>query len=148
MRYKRFELPDDLWLIIQVFWLVLYYRRIVHKKPLPEIIDHISAAGGTRRNKPEKKEYEVLEKVCRTADFLLIRVLHTAKPCLPRSLTLFHWCSSHDIYARIIIGVKKTEELLEGHSWILLEDKPYREDLQALKEYTIMLEGNNLCRKN
>lgn len=144
MRYKGYDLPGDLGLILQTFRLVQYYRRAIHRRPLPEIIDRIKQAGsGASMHTPAPHEYEMLDKVSRAADFLLLRVIHTERPCLPRSLTLLHWCSQHGIKASIAVGVKKSQQLLEGHSWVLIEDQPYREDLQHLAEYTIMLEGSN-----
>ncbi|HPF21632.1 MAG TPA: lasso peptide biosynthesis B2 protein [Syntrophomonas sp.] len=144
MRYKGYDLPGDLGLIIKTFRLVSYYRRVIHRQPLPEIIDRIKQAGsGLTMHNPAPPEYEMLDKASRAADFLLLRVIRTEKPCLPRSLTLFHWCSRNGIKARIMVGVKKSQQLLEGHSWILIEDQPYREDLKALADYVIMLEGSN-----
>ncbi len=144
MRYKGYDLPGDLGLILRVFRLVQYYRRVIHRQPLPEIIDRIKqASSGLTIHTPTLQEYEMLDKVSRAADFLLLRVIRTEKPCLPRSLTLLHWCSQNGIKARIMVGVKKSQQLLEGHSWILIEDQPYREDLQHLAEYTIMLEGSS-----
>ncbi|MDD3894753.1 MAG: lasso peptide biosynthesis B2 protein [Syntrophomonadaceae bacterium] len=145
MRYKGYDLPGDFLLIIRVFWRVMYFRRTIHLKPLPEIIDSIkkAAAGQDMHEIPEENEYEMLEKVSRASDFLLLRIIRTPRPCLPRSLTVFYWCSHNGITARIAVGVKKSQKLLEGHSWVLIEARPFREDLQHLNEYTIMLEGSN-----
>lgn len=145
MRYKNYDLPGDLLLIIKVFWLTLRYRRLIKQKPLPDILAEITqATAKTDKSQSLKQpEYMILDKVSRAADFLLLRILNTQKPCLPRSLVLFHWCSYNGLSARLIVGVKKEEKLLQGHSWLLLEGRPYREDLLHLHEYTIMLEGSN-----
>ena len=145
MIYKDYNFPGDLLLIIRVFWLTLFYRRLIHRKPLPDILAGITEAPSAenRRKILDPLEQEELDKINRAANFLLLKILHAEKPCLPRSLVLFRWCSLNGIEARIIVGVKKAEKLLQGHSWLLIEGRPYHEDLQYLEEYTIMLEGSN-----
>lgn len=145
MIYKDYNFPGDLLLISKVFWQTLFYRRLVHRKPLPEILADIIEVPSDKNKRKilDPLEQEELDKINRAANFLLLKILHVEKPCLPRSLVLFRWCSLNAIEAKIIIGVKKAERLLQGHSWLLIEGKPYHEDLQYLEEYTIMLEGSN-----
>jgi len=143
MHYKGYDVPGDLGLIIRVFVLAGHYRRAIHKEPLPVLIEGIKGAGDGPLRLITFQDQARLEKAARAADFLLLRVMGTAKPCLPRSLALLHWCREQGIRAEIAIGVKKSEDLLEGHSWLLLGGCPYREDPEHLAEYTIMMEGNN-----
>ncbi len=143
MQYKGYDVPGDLLLIMKVFALVMHYRRAIHKEPLPDLIEEIKGGGGGSLRLITAPDQARLEKAARAADFLLLRVMGTAKPCLPRSLALLHWCREQGIRAEIAIGVKKSEDLLEGHSWLLLEGQPYREDPEHLAEYTIMMEGSN-----
>lgn len=146
MYHKGYKIPSDLVLILKVFHLVYYYRQAVRRRSLPDLIAGIRQKGSSRPMQAlAAHDHEKLEKAARAADFLLSRIIRTKKPCLPRSLALLDWCSQNGIQARIAIGVKKSQQLLEGHSWILIKDQPYRENLNHLAEYTIMLEEDNQC---
>ena len=143
MHYKGYDVPSDLGLILDIFLKVRYYRRAVHQHPLPALIEKIKLVAKGSLHIPDTTDHINLNKAARAADFLLLRIIRTEKPCLPRSLALLHWCGENGIQARIAIGVKRSQQLLEGHSWLLIEDQPFREDLDLLAEYTIMLEGSN-----
>jgi hypothetical protein len=135
-RYKGYRLPQDLGLLGFVFVLLLYYSLLVRLRPLPWILAKISSRSGTMRG-----DREVLDKIWRGSGFLLKRFFLTDKPCLRRTLVLYRWCRQNGIEARVVVGVRKEDKGIKGHSWLLVDGRPYREDEKELKQYVSVMEG-------
>jgi hypothetical protein len=84
---------------------------------------------------------KVMDKMWRGCNFFLYRILRTKKPCLRRTLVMYRWCCRHGVNAHAVVGVYREDKSLKGHSWLLVDGIPYRENEEELKKYTPMLEG-------
>ncbi len=142
-KYKSYDLPRDLPLLTSVFFLIPYYSLLIRVYPIPEItasLDKKRSQGQKEKDIGESEE-AVLDKICRAANYFLIRLWRSERPCLKRSLILYRWCCQNGFASRIVIGVKKNENELLSHAWLELSGKPYRESLHIYQEYTPILEG-------
>lgn len=54
--------------------------------------------------------------------------------CLARSLALRWWMRSQGLHAQIVIGVRKADNAIHSHSWVVVDNKPIdeHEDVVAL----------------
>lgn len=141
MKYKGFLLPWDLGLIMVILLRLINYSWLASRTPMPLMLQQIRNKGTGLKLTARTEDLIELEKRWRSATFFLRRFFRTDRPCLPRTLVLYEWCCKKGLEAKAVIGVQKDKEALTGHSWLLLEGEPYHEDLDILKNYTIMLEG-------
>lgn len=142
-RFKGFCFPADLVLLLRICWLSTYYGALIKMRPMPLILLHIQSLAGSHAMivQPDCRQLETMDKIWRGTTFYLTRIWRSPRPCLRRSLILYRWCCLHGIPARIVIGVRKEQGDLQGHSWLLLNGMPYHESLEDLAKYTIVLEG-------
>lgn len=70
------------------------------------------------------------------ANFVVGR-LGMKNPCLVRSLTLFHLFREKGRRVQIRFGVKRAGGVLEGHSWVLLNDGLFFEPEDPETNYTV-----------
>lgn len=138
-RFKEYNFPKDLGLILIIWISLAYYSLIIRIRAMPVILDTIRSRRTDARVKPSSLELEELDKIRRAADYLLTRVLRTEKPCLRRTLVLYEWCCRQGIDSTVMVGVCKSNNLLQGHSWIVIAGLPFREDVSELENYTVML---------
>lgn len=141
MKYKGFLLPYDIGLMLVVFLGLIKYSWLASRTPMPLLLQRISNSGTESKLNATTTELIELDKRWRSATFFLRRLFRTDRPCLPRTLVLYEWCCIRGLEAKAVIGVHKDKGALTGHSWLLLADQPYHEDMEFIKNYTIMLEG-------
>lgn len=82
-----------------------------------------------------------MDKIYRGVTFWMTRVVRSTRPCLRRSLVLYHWCALQGVNARVVVGVKKDGSDLKGHGWLSLGGQPYHEEAELLEQYTVFIEG-------
>lgn len=142
-KYKGFLFPHDAGMLIHTFLLTIYYLIIVQFVPIKKIMgDIIKLKIKNLSNRNILQNYEEkLDKVWRGSNWILKNVIHMDKPCLRRSLVLLRWCCKNGIEAELNIGVCKEKDILQGHSWISVNGKPYKEVCTVLKKYTCVLKG-------
>lgn len=144
-RYKGYQLPGDLLLLAWVGGLVLYYECLVRLRPLPQILHSINARMtrlcAVPAQPPTSEQLKIMDKIYRGATFWMTKVGRSSRPCLRRSLVLYHWCALRGLGARVVVGVKKDGSDLRGHGWLLLDGLPYHEELALLEQYTVFIEG-------
>ena len=58
--------------------------------------------------------------------------------CLARSLALRWWMRSHGIHARISIGVKKCNDTIDSHAWVVVSDTPVDERPEVVAQYSVI----------
>jgi len=143
LKYKGYELPRDLPLIISALLWLIYYELLIHLKPLPVILTKIRNINADAPPALSKEQTEIiLDKLWRACGFWMSRVLKNPRPCLRRSLVLYRWCRKHGVESKVVVGVDKDGAALKGHAWLWVQGRIYREDPDALaKDYTVMLEG-------
>ncbi len=140
-KYKGYELPQDLPLIIGALLRLLYFELILHRRPLPDILAEISGMPSVL-SAPAAEVAVTLDKLWRACGFWMARVLKNPRPCLRRSLVLYRWCKKHGVESKVVVGVDKDGDILKGHAWLYVHGQVYREDPELLaRDYTIMLEG-------
>ncbi len=129
-------MPWDMGLLAGVLLLLMYYSLLVRLRPLPWILARIKSGRAKKQG-----DQDELAKIWRASGFFLRKFFRTDKPCLRRSLVLYHWCCQRGIEARVIVAVKKEDGELKGHSWLEVGGFPYREDVDELRQYVSVMEG-------
>jgi hypothetical protein len=138
--YKNYQLPRDMGLLTGLFFLTFYYSILISFLPTPRIIGWFGKVM-TDKHPASDQDRAVLQKAWRACNFFLNRILRTNKPCLRRTMVLYHWCRKHGVEAKLIVGFYKEGREIKGHSWLLLDGAPFNEDLEELKKYITVLEG-------
>lgn len=141
--WKGFDLPRDLVLLGRSFFLLAWYSTRLRYRPCQDILKGIAGLERTERGgrRPGDRGRETLEKIWRSLNFYLYRVCHSKKPCLRRTLVLYHCCRRLGLEARAVVGVCKENDELLSHAWLLLEGAPFHENPGMLARYTSILEG-------
>ena len=141
-RYKGYDFPRDLWLLVETFSCLIYYTIVPSFMPVEDIL------AGIRRGKNQPVSQQLsperriaMDKVWRACSFILHRLFRTKRPCLRRTLVMYRWCRTHGIDAKAVIGVCKEGAKIAGHSWLLVNGVPFAENTEELKKYIPMLEG-------
>jgi hypothetical protein len=142
-KYRNYELPQDVPLILGALFQLLRYERMLHRKPLPEILAEIRGLGdGTVSSTSPEVVALNLDKLWRACNFWMIRFLRKPGPCLRRGLVMYRWCRKNGLNSKLAVGVGKDGNILMGHAWLYVDGHIYREDPAVLaREYTVMLEG-------
>lgn len=138
--YRGYRFPKDAGLLAGLFFLLAYYMTVIQFIPVPHILGGISKTKKDGR-KITAQDMIMLDKMWRGCGFLLKRVFLTDKPCLRRTLVLYRWCRGQGLDARAVIGVCKEDMGIKGHSWLLIEGKPFNEEEAELEKFVPMLEG-------
>ena len=141
--YKGFRLPRDLPLLMNILLLLLYYTALLRLFPISKLINKIHGNSSCPNTKTElfPDNERLLDKIYRAATFFLRHLWCSKRPCLRRTLILYRCCCRRGIASRIVIGVKKTEGMLQSHAWLEIANVPFKEKAEYLKEYTSILEG-------
>lgn len=142
-KYKGYDLPPDVPLIIGALCGLLYYEMMLRRRPLPEILAEIRGLGdgGALSILPTEAEVK-LDKLWRACTFWMVRFLRSPRPCLRRGLVMYRWCRKNGVDSKLVVGVGKDGDVLEGHAWLYVYGHVYREEPAILaQEYAVMLEG-------
>ncbi len=142
MEYKGYRFPQDIGLLVGLFSLLIYYTLLLRFTSIQNILNRFTRAGNNLENQyGSMTDSEImLDKVWRGCNFFLGKVFHTRKPCLRRTLVMYHWCCRYGIKVNVVIGVCKEGNVINGHSWLLINGIPLKENLEGLRKYTPMLE--------
>ena len=146
-RWKGFELPRDLGLLARSFFLLAWYSFRLRYLPYRDILEGIAGLEQPEKDKrrpagaPGDPGREALDKTWRALNFYLRRIYRSERPCLRRTLVLYHCCRRLGLEARAVVGVCKENGELLSHAWLLLEGVPFREAPGMLARYTPILEG-------
>jgi hypothetical protein len=140
--YRGYVFPRDVLLFINVLAVLAYYSWRMRRAPLPAVLQALSEKAVQNRDSGycTEESFNVLTRWWRACDFFLVRVLRSHRPCLMRTVVLYHWCCHNFIAARVVVGAVKQGNVLTGHSWLLIDNKPFRERAKDLDAYTVMLE--------
>lgn len=132
-------MPRDLGLLTLVLLLLFYYTLLLRLRPVPGILERMK--NGRQKRWCSEQDMVELEKIWRGSSFFLWKVFGTDKPCLRRTLVLYRWCAWRNLDAGVVIGVKKEDSKLAGHSWLVLEGRPYKENEEELNQYVSVMKG-------
>lgn len=119
---------------------VFYFERLIRKYSIDDIVKKIAKKNRQQnRSSPADNSCNpnllTLWKACH---FIQHRLLRKQKPCLPRSLVLFDWCIRKGQQAGLVIGLKKAESHLEGHSWLVIGGEPFKENQAFLDAFHVV----------
>ena len=136
-------MPQDVPLIIGALYGLLYYKMMIHWRPLPKILEGIRGLDDGCVSPILSAEVQIkLDKLWRACNFWMTSFLRNQRPCLHRGLVMYHWCQRNGLDCKLVVGVRKDGDVLKGHAWLYVQGHLYREDPMLLaREYTIMLEG-------
>ena len=147
---KGFDLLRDLPLLAGMPLQVAYFTVLLRRHQFGDVVALIdrSCAGNSQEGinlstKPGDREMAELDKVYRASTFFLKRICRSKRPCLRRALITYRWCKKQGTQAGIVIGVNKTGAELESHAWLVIDGKPYRENLEELNKYTPILDSRD-----
>ena len=140
MQYKGFDVPKDTALFIKTFLFYLCFKFRLKREASDKIITDILFIHSKSKKYSKQKQISYFVKIYKLASFFTAKFFKSNKPCLIRSLIIFNEAKKSNHNVRMVIGVKKNNEDLEGHSWIVLEGSILLESAQDLSEYTIMKE--------
>jgi hypothetical protein len=141
MQYKGFTFPHDGWLIITVLAKVLYYSYQCDQKSPQDLMALVKIKARKMKSVGDSEALVRLGKMRRAANFFLLRIAKSRRPCLIRSCILLEQALGNKLNAELIIGVKYQNEGLTGHSWITIDNQPFQEALTELMDYTIMMKS-------
>lgn len=60
--------------------------------------------------------------------------------CLERSLLAYRFLSRGSADPRLVIGVRKPEDEMLGHAWVVVDGVPLYDSPSAISEYTVLAE--------
>ena len=145
---KGFDLLRDLPLLAGMPLQVAYFTVLLRRHQFGDVVALIDRSCDWNRQedlcltaKPDGREMAELDKVYRASTFFLKRICRSKRPCLRRALITYRWCKKQGTQAGIVIGVNKTGAELESHAWLVIDGKPYRENLEELNKYTPILDS-------
>ncbi|MEI6157936.1 MAG: lasso peptide biosynthesis B2 protein [Atribacterota bacterium] len=128
-------------LSIKVFFLLIFYSFWLKVLSFPALVEKTERFRNRSVDShlPPDTVLLILENIWRECTFILRTLLRSPKPCLRRSLVLYHWCCMNGIDAQLVIGVKKVSSRPVSHAWIILQGHPLHEDEGELSSYTPFL---------
>ena len=137
----RLKYPRDLWLFLQILLMLMLLPRKIGKRSLPGLLSRIDP-GAVQGPRDRLK----LEKTVRFTESLLkYRFFRRYGYCLLRSLILFKFLRRQGWQVTIHFGVRRTGDEagpataapvgsvpvshigITGHSWLMLNGKPFLE---------------------
>lgn len=139
--FKGFSFPQDIPLLLRIFFCCSLYALLVRTRPIKEIFDGMERRIEAKSGSVASADSAIgeLDKVRRGAGFLLRRFMGFPSPCLPRSLVLYHWCLKASLPARIMIGISKDSGTLKGHAWLTVQGRLFMEDPEQISGYKVMI---------
>jgi hypothetical protein len=141
MNYKGYSLPLDLLLIVYSLWKILFYYFYIRKMPPGDLVESIRCRTAKTVRTDSYGGLIKINKMHRAIGFLLVRVANYPRPCLIRSCVLFEEALKNGLEVQMFIGAKKEGRDLKGHSWITINNQPYRENREMLDNYTVIASG-------
>ena len=139
MEIKGLKVPEDIPIFTRIFFSYIFYSIKAKKVPADKIVSKIKLIRIKDKKKSNQKSLILLGKVYKISSFAA-KVFKNDKPCLVRSFILLKEAIKLNQKVKMIIGVKKTDGDLDGHSWICIDGEPLVEKREALLEYTVMKE--------
>jgi len=111
---KLIENASGLWLFLRIGIWIAFISLLLYLIPLPRLLGLLTPQKISTRKWPRDK----------FIDFISVwlgrdRAFYS-RSCLKRSLVLYHYLNLQAESARLVIGVKKDQEQLKAHSWIML----------------------------
>ena len=138
MHYRSFSFPRDINIFIFVILKIIHFRVKVNRIGYNTILK--SLEGSRMNGKADKDFLSKYNKFYKASSFLLIWLLKDPNPCMIRSLILHELCTMNKVNSVLKTGVKKNNQLLDGHSWVEIDGEPINEKRQYLKGFTVIHE--------
>lgn len=141
-QYRGFVLPQDLKMLVRIIYLTFFFTFLLKRKAFWKILERFPRRFQEQNMEPvhDQQDYILLDKVWRGATFMLCHVLRTKKPCLRRTLILYHWFCNSSLGIKASVGICKEGNILKSHAWLIVNGVPFRENLKELDKYSPILE--------
>jgi len=123
---KEAEEAPLLFVRMAAWSLVLYPLKTI--MPVGALARLMWAAVGVEPRCPERERVMI-----RLAGLIYRRRSH--RSCLERSLLLYRFLSSARANPQLIIGLKNLPKGWEGHAWVIVDDQPVGESVEALRGF-------------
>jgi Transglutaminase-like superfamily len=134
-KFKRnFRSSGDIWLFIRIFGLITLLPIMVKSLSIPTLLKKLTPMG---KHSVERFDVDLLcEKIGKYTDYILgHHLLVNKKPCLKRSLVLYHFFRKYGVNVQFCMGVRINKTLAEnqggrkliGHAWIRYDGKIFME---------------------
>jgi Transglutaminase-like superfamily len=104
------------WLCGVPFWLRWY--------PLPRLLARLTPAGVPSPTRSVHDLQRVVSLMVRVCQLRLFRLPWFPRACLRQSLALYYLLCRLGYAVTIHFGVRKEEDLLQGHSWVTVQGVP------------------------
>jgi hypothetical protein len=123
--------PDDLWLALRMAAWRLVLPALKRRMPLPKLIHLMWRQAPAEPAGPARE--------ARVAD-LAAMVFRSEHPyrygnCLERSLVLCRYLSAAGSDPELLVGMRRGENELEGHAWVVARGHPVGEPPESLEGY-------------
>ena len=148
MKFKSFSIPKDLYIFILIPIKIIYFRQRVNKLGYNSFLCRFEGNNFTK--KADIKFLARLNKYYKASSFFLAKIFKDPNPCMIRSLILYELCAKNNIRAILVTGVKKNMGdptgqtmkgcTLAGHSWLNINGKPFNENINFIKDFTVISE--------
>ena len=133
---ERVGCPKNLgewWLLCQVVFLHLILRVLIPRIRLDRLLRWLT---------PKRVDADegglAFETLDRFSNGLFRRFpSHPRGDCLLRSLVRFFFAQRHGFPVQFHCGVRRVGEVLDGHAWLSLEGKPFKEGSDFYQNFTL-----------
>jgi len=109
-----------------MFLLVIVSSRL-DRYSLPSLL-RILDTKGTKEKHMGTKDRERARLYWEFLSFLLSSCMRVKRPCLFRTLVLFSYYRRRGIEISAAYGIRKDQDHLDGHSWLIYDGAPFLEN--------------------
>ena len=127
--------PPEVFLVARAATLLFAIPPLLKLMDIERIVQKLTPVPPPPAN--EALPEERITHLCHRTISFLRRVSYRPN-CLRRSLLLYHCLRVHGIPVIIHFGVKRREEMLEGHCWLTLSGSLYHEHPEMVSQFTHM----------
>ena len=122
---------SPVWTVVQVAWVGVWLCGVpfwLRWYPLPCLLARLTPAGIPAPTRSIHDLQRVVPLMVRVCQLRLFHLPLFPRACLRQSLALYYLLSRLGYAVTIHFGVRKEEDLLQGHSWVTVQGVPVVED--------------------
>ncbi|MDH3603007.1 MAG: lasso peptide biosynthesis B2 protein [Candidatus Tectomicrobia bacterium] len=121
------------WLALHAVGVMIALRLVLLRLKLPDLLQRLKPS-----RQPTYPDYPRLGKAAEYIEVLLRRYpFPLSGPCLPRALMRYYFAARCGLPVQFHCGVCHDSDRLEGHAWINVDGRPYREAVDPETIYAI-----------
>ena len=136
-RFPRLS-AQDLGFVTQILLWQLAFRALKHVVPLATLV-RLARIGPRRSSRDCPREFRFAQLLDRVNSLLPLRF-----ECLERSLLLYRFLSGVNAKPRLVVGVDRAADHVQGHVWVVVDGYPVGEsEAWVAKFHTAAVFGEN-----